>query len=130
MAKEKELRVTLLILQLLISASALGAGYFFMADPSGKSLGFSQDYIKSSPFADYFWPGWILFIAIGIYGLTCFLLVTFKYRYYPYHLQMQGIILVVWIAIQIIMVRDFNVLHVICIVIGSVLFAAGKSIGR
>lgn len=126
--KEKDLRGVLLILLLLIGGSALGAGYFFMKDPSGESMGFSLEYIRFSPFKDFFWPGCILFLFIGIYGLACFLLVVFKYRHYPLLVMLEGMVLVVWILIQIMMVRDFNLLHAICLGIGAVLFITGKII--
>lgn len=128
--KEKDLRGTLMVLLFFIFATALGAGYFFMEDPSGQTMGFSLDYIRFSPFADYFWPGWILFISIGIYGLICFLLVVFRNRYYPVHIALQGVVLIGWILIQIILLRDFNLLHVICLVIGLVFCITGKIIGQ
>lgn len=117
-----------MLLLFIISASALGVGYLFMEDVSGKSVGFSVDYIRFSPFVDYFWPGWILFVTIGIYGFACFLLAAFQYRYYPFHIRLQGLVLVGWILIQIIMVRDFNMLHGICLAIGLVFFTTGKMI--
>jgi len=126
--KEKEFRGTLIVLLFLINTSALGAGYFFMEDPSGKSLGFSLAYIQFSPFTDYFWPGWILFLTIGIYGLMCFLLIVFRHRYYPLYMMLLGVILIGWISIQIIMVRDFNLLHAMCIAIGFIFCITGKII--
>ena len=128
--RQNDLRGPLMFLLLIISASALGVGYFFMEDPSGSSVGFSVDYIRFSPFEDYFWPGWILFLSIGIYGLTCFLLTVFRYRYFPFHVRLQGMVLIGWILIQVVMVRDFNLLHAICIVIGFILFIAGRTIAR
>jgi len=124
--REKNLRGVLIVLLFLVFATALGAGYFFIKDPTGTQLGFPLYYIHSSPFSNYYWPGWILFITIGIYGLICFLLVVLRYRYYPFHIMVQGIMLVGWIAVQTIMVRDFNLLNLICIVIGLIFFIAGN----
>ncbi len=128
-SRERELRGTLLILLFLIGATALAAGYFFMLDPSGKEMGFSLYYIRFSPFADYFWPGWILFVFLGIYAMICLLLVIFRHRHYPFYVTLQGILLIGWIVAQIIMVRDFNLLHAVCLLIGAVFCITGKRIG-
>lgn len=125
--KEKEFKGTLMALLFLTSISAIGAGYFFMEDPTGKSLGFSLSYIQFSPFADYFWPGWILFLTIGIYGFVCFFLTVFGHRNYPLHIMLFGVVLLGWIMIQVILVRDFNLLHAMCIAIGFIFCITGKT---
>lgn len=127
-SRQKDFRGALLVLLPLISCSALGVGYFFMKDPSGRTLGFSDTYIRHTPFKDFFWPGCVLFLLFGIYGSYCFLAVIFKYRYYPVLVKLEGILLAAWILIQAIMVRDFNLMHAFFLGTGVALFLSGKLI--
>ena len=125
-AQQQNMRVTLMVLLFLVSGSALGVGYYFIKDPSGSTVGFTIAYLRFSPFVDYFWPGWILFTCIGVYGILCFLMVAMRFRNYPFHVMVQGMVLLGWILIQIAMVRDFNLLHALCLLTGAVLFVTGR----
>lgn len=127
-AKERNYHATMMILLFIISITALGAGYGFMRDPSGHSLGFSPDYIRFSPFADFFWPGLILFVTIGFFSMVCFFGVLFRYANYPVFVMGQSLVLIGWIVIQMIMVRSVNMLHAFCFFTGLVLLITAKVI--
>jgi len=125
-AKERSFHATMIILLFIMSITALGAGYGFMRDPSGRALGFSPDYIRFSPFADFFWPGLILFVSIGLFSMVCFFAVLFRYVHYPFFVLVQGLVLSGWIVIQMFMVRSVNMLHAFCLVTGLVLIITAK----
>ena len=126
--EEQNFRFTLMVLLFLVSTCALGVGYYFMKDPQGKILGFNTSYLSFSPFANYFWPGFILFVCLGITGLLCFISVLMRYHNYPLLVVIQGEMLLGWVLIQIILARDFNLLHVICLITGALLIIAGRLI--
>lgn len=119
--EEQNLRGTVIALLLLAGSTALGAGYSFMADPSGSAVGIPLWYISQSGFTSYFIPGLILFVAIGVFGIATSLTVIFRWQNYPMALLLYGMVLTGWIAVQIVLVRDFNLLHLLCIVIGLAL---------
>ena len=111
---QNRLRVVAIVWVLLISLNALAAGFSFMVEPSGADVGISLSYLQHAPFTDYFIPGLLLFVTIGLFGLaTAFMLIK-KYRFYPQVLFVQGCILLGWIVIQMLLVRDVNALHLIC----------------
>jgi len=122
----KKLRVVTIILLFLVGLNALAAGYSFMAEPSGKDIGISTDYLKDSPFENYFVPGLVLFCFNGVLSMLTAILAIKQWRYYPQLIVVQGCILLGWIMIQVAMVKDFNLLHFVCAAIGIVLLMSGR----
>ena len=123
---QNKLRIIAIILLFIVAINALGAGYSFIVEPSGNDIGISTNYLKYSPFKTFLIPGIILFIANGILNLTAAIISIRKLPYYPYWLLFQGLILLGWAVIQVIPVRDFNFLHLTCLIIALVLILIGK----
>jgi hypothetical protein len=120
-------RVVAVVLLFLVSLSALAAGFSFVRDPSGGDIGISIDYLKTSPFRDFFVPGLILFFSNGVLGLIVAIQAIQKTTLWPKLLLIQGCILGGWIVIQVILVRDFNWMHAACLFISLIfLFIAGR----
>jgi len=105
----------------IVGLNALAAGYSFIIDPFGRGLGMTADYLRHSSFNDYLIPGIILFIANGVLSIITAIITLKQYRGYHIFIINQGSILTGWIIIQVILVRDFNWMHLICILIGSAL---------
>ncbi|MFL5789124.1 MAG: hypothetical protein ACJ748_13775 [Flavisolibacter sp.] len=123
---QNSLRITAIILLFVVSLNALAAGYSFITDPSGKELGITTDYLKSSaPFDNYLIPGIVLFVVIGIMSSLIAVLTLIKNAHYPFFILMQGGIVVGWIAIQLVMVTKFHPLHLIIGLIGITLMFSG-----
>lgn len=57
-------------LLLLLGLSALFSGMQLVLDPSGKSIRFPEGYLEGAPFRDYFIPGLLLSVFIGLLPLT------------------------------------------------------------
>ncbi len=125
---QKNLRGTLIFLLALISVTALGAGYGFMTDPSGHQVGFTVAYLQFSPFKDFFWPGLILFSAIGLFSALTLFATIAGWQKYPQLIFYCGVVLCGWILIQIMLVRDFNLLHLMCLIIGVAFMASARRI--
>ena len=122
MKKKKTFPLYLLcLLHLLLSVSALAAGYSFITDPDGSGLGINLSYLNRTPFNSFFLPGLILLIFNGLFPLFIFIGLFFQPNWkfagilniYPekhwswtYSLY-SGIILISWIAVQITMVEYF-----------------------
>lgn len=120
------LRIAAIVLLFIVSLNALAAGYSFISDPSGKSIGISTDYLRSSaPFRDYFIPGLVLFTVIGILSSTVAVMAITRQAHYPLLILLQGCILVGWISIQLTMVTAFHPLHAIIASTGVVLVVIG-----
>lgn len=122
----KTVRTLAIILLLFIAINALVAGYLLMIDPSGSKLGLPLSLLRYSPFQDFFIPGIILFTANGLLNLNATLFALLKWKNYPAFIVWQGIILFLWIFIQVILLREFNFLHAALGSMGIVLFIFGN----
>lgn len=106
---------------LMLGISALGPGILMMSEPSGKNLRFPEGSLAGSPFADYFIPGLLLTVFMGLLPLAAWLalrgkpdcvfcqrLNPFPSRHWAWTLALtSGLALMIWIAVQVLMVPYF-----------------------
>lgn len=111
----------IILLLVLIAANAIWAGYSFMSDSSGGGMGISSEYLRHSPFNNFFMPGMILFFFNGVLNIIALILLLIKYRKRFYVICFQGAVLLGWIVVQIIMLQEFNQLHYLMMVSGVAL---------
>lgn len=89
-------------LLILVSLNALAAGYAFVADPTGATLGIPQDWLDASPFADYLVPG-ILLAGLGLlYAFAAFRQLRRAADAW-FWTGLSGGAMVVWILVQVAM---------------------------
>jgi hypothetical protein len=122
---KRYLRLTTVFLLLLTAINATVAGVLFIIEPSGQRMGLSVLYIKDSPFNSYLIPGIILLI---VNGLLNFIAAYFVIKQKPFASSLvilQGVLLSGWIVIQVIMVKDVSLLHIVMFSIGTILIIAG-----
>ncbi|MCE3280714.1 MAG: hypothetical protein K0S44_2905 [Bacteroidetes bacterium] len=122
----KAIRTISSILFVAVGFSALTAGYIFISDPSGNSLGLSVSLLNNSPFPDYLFPGIFLFSFIGVMNLLVAILTTMNYKGHQRLIVIQSIILISWIIIEMIMIREISMLHFLIAGIGVLLFMMGN----
>ena len=114
-----------IILLLFNGTGALYGGLSFMLHPDGSGLQMSVSYLLHSPFPNFFVPGLLLFVFNGILSLVAIGIVFFSHRYGAWAVVLEGSILVVWIVVQIIMVRDFRMLHAVMFGTGALMILTG-----
>ena len=124
-ALQNNIRIIAIVFLFIIGLNALAAGYSFITEPSGSGLGISTDYLRYSPFRDYFIPGIILFTAIGIFSIVAAIMAIKRKNIYPLFLFTEGCLLLGWIVIQVLMVKDINWMHITCFCVGIVLILGG-----
>lgn len=122
----KTFRLVAITLLLIVAVNAIVAGYLFMTDPSGSTLKIPISWLRYSPFHTFLVPGIILFTVNGLFNLIAAAATIFNLKNYPTLIVWQGILLIGWIVVQIILLRDLNFLHVIFGVIGMALFVLGN----
>lgn len=122
------LKIAAVILLLFNGIGALYGGLSFMLHPDGSGLRMSAEYLRYSPFSDFFVPGLILFTCNGVLSLVAIALVVFSHRYAAWAVLLQGAILVGWIAVQVLMVRDFQELHAVMLGTGVLLVVCGVAL--
>jgi hypothetical protein len=119
-------RITAIVTLLFVAINALLAGYLFIADPSGSRLNISAALLHNSPFTTFLIPGIILFTVNGVFNLIAAMATILELKNYPRFIIWQGIILIGWIIIQIILLQNLNFLHFILSGIGVLLFMLGN----
>lgn len=120
------LRSASVILLIVLGCSALMAGYFFTSDPTGAAMGLTTADLQYSPFSDYRIPGILLFIFDGVLALLCAIFLITRLGQGPAVLIFQGIVLAIWIVVQIVMLRELNWLHVTCLASATFFVYAGN----
>lgn len=122
----KTIRTITIVLLIIISINALFAGYSFITDSTGSGLGISVTKLQHSPFPDFFIPGIILFVFIGLFSLLTAGLTIFHLQNFPRFIVYQSVLLLGWIAVQMILLREINFLHLLFLFLGLLLFMFGN----
>jgi hypothetical protein len=113
------------ILLLFNGVGALYGGWSLIVHPDGSGLQLSMDWLRHTPFPDYLIPGFILFIANGLFSVFVFIAILLKLKNYCWLIMAQGAILVGWIVIQMALIRTIDFLHILFGSIGIALFIVG-----
>ena len=121
----KTLRIISIILLFLIGISAVFGGYNLIIDPTGNKIQMPITYISNSPFKDYLIPGIILFIFNGVSSQVIAITAIFGYKKSYLLIIAQGIVLSVWIIVQLFMTAQPFILQPICLSIGLILIVLG-----
>ncbi|HEX7457106.1 MAG TPA: hypothetical protein VF301_01605 [Ginsengibacter sp.] len=122
---QRFVRLFSITLLLLLGISALAGGWGMIGDPSGEALGWTTEMLIYSPFNDYMIPGIMLFLVPGVVSVVIPILVIKKVKTYPFLIIGQGSILLLWIIIQVILIWQFNLLHLICFTTGFLIVVSG-----
>jgi len=122
---KKTLKGITVFLLFFTAINALIAGALFIADPSGKLMGMTIDYLKDAPFSSFLIPGIVLFVVNGVLNISAGILTIRNHAAAARFVMLQGLLLCGWIVVQILMVRDINALHLVMFSIGVVLIGLG-----
>lgn len=97
---------------------AVPAGLSLIIDPSGITIGVTADLLSGSLFSDYEIPGWFLLL---IHGLGNLLAAWYSFRRHPLTKPIGiglGVILVLWIIIQVYIIGLIHFLQPTFLLIG------------
>ena len=97
-------RLALILLHLVIGASAIGAGQALVLKPSGEALTFETEWLENSPFPDYRVPGLFLLLVIAPTNLISAVAQIKKHRSAPLLSTGNGTLLVLWVSIQTVII--------------------------
>jgi menaquinone-dependent protoporphyrinogen oxidase len=98
--------------------SAVFGGAVFIARPDGSILEMPLSLLDHSPFHDFLVPGLLLFAVIGVGNTWAAWLHFRRSDYAGLGSLLGGGALVVWIVVQMILLRSFHVLQVAYLVLG------------
>lgn len=122
----------LITLQFILGIGALFGGGALVLSPDGTLLHMPLDILNDSPFHSFLFPGLILFLVLGVYPvLIAFSLIYEKPARFAEWLNFDkaafwawshsvyiGFILIIWITVQMYLIHDIVMIHVVYIFIG------------
>ncbi len=115
---KKRLHNVLGIIQLFVALGALPAGYLMILTPDGSRMGMNPLQLSGSPFHDFLLPGLFLFIVDGIFNLISAFLSFRNSRFTGLTGLGSGIILLLWILIQVSIIGLNSILQPAFFILG------------
>ncbi|MDE3235594.1 MAG: hypothetical protein KGO81_06525 [Bacteroidota bacterium] len=127
MKAAKNLCLALLVFSALLS---IVMGFYFITDPSGHNAGASTEDLKGTPFSDYLIPGWILAGLVGGGSIIAFLLGYLKNHAAPKWFMGMGIVLWLWLLVQLFVISQFNFVAILFFFIALALLFLGNMLRK
>jgi len=119
-------RVLTLALAGLLAVCALPVGTLLLVAPDGHLLGASTAWLRPGlPFSTYLVPGLVLGLVIGGGALTVLLIAARRSPAAPLATALLGVVVMVWIALQLAMVSILSALHLVTFAVGLALALVG-----
>ena len=108
-------------LELFTAVLAIPVGLIFLNDPSGKSMQLPESWITNTPFGDYVIPGLYLLLFNGVGMLLLAGLSITRHWIAPWLTGVLGVGLIIWIAVQLVVMPETMILQPIFMAIGFIL---------
>lgn len=115
----KIIQGTLVVLHLIVALFAFLGGWVAISQPMAP-FGISTDMLANSPFDTFLIPGLLLFGVIGIGQLVAAASILFHSRFDVYFTFITSGMLLIWLIVQVLMIRTVEVPHIMTFVIGCV----------
>lgn len=98
----------LLVLEILLSAGALGGGFVLIMAPRGEIMPLPLSALAGSPFDTYLGPGLILFSVLGLGPLVAARLAWLRHPVAALSAFIVGVALLIWVAVEIAIIGYSN----------------------
>jgi hypothetical protein len=108
-------------IEVMTGILAIPVGIAFLADPTGQTLGIPQGWIEATPFGSYVIPGLYLLFVNGIGMLLAAALIAARHWTAPWLTGVLGVGMIIWIAVQILVMPETMILTWVFLAVGIVL---------
>jgi hypothetical protein len=122
-------------LHLFLGLGAVFGGLALIIDPTGDGIGMPLSMLEHSPFSNFFVPGIILFLVLGVIPLVISYsllkkpqwsftgpLNLFKEKHWSWSYSLYiGFALIIWISVQVFIIQAASSIHVIYWVLGLII---------
>ena len=109
---------------LLLGLGALAGGIALVAKPDGSVMQFDVALLSGSPFSDFVVPGLVLGGLFGIGSFVAAGLGIARSRIAPFVAFAIGCGQMIWIVVELAIIRELSFLHPVCFAIGLVIAAS------
>jgi hypothetical protein len=116
-------------LLVFLSIGALGGGIALVAAPDGSVLQMPKSMLEGSPFSDYLVPGLILAGLFGVGSLAVAVIGLRRWRIAPFLAFAIGVAQMIWIAVELAIIKGISILHPIYFCVGLAIAAAAVAWG-
>lgn len=123
-------RWALFILLLFNGLTAVVAGIMLAYAPDGSLLEMPLAWLDHSPFRSYRIPGLLLLSVIGLGSLVAATVVWQRRRHTGRFAQVAGMALVIWIVVQMIMLRSVLPIQVTFLLVGVAIVWLGEHLRK
>lgn len=113
----------------LLAIGALGGGAALVSKPDGSVMQFDVALLDGSPFNDFLVPGLILGGLFGIGSLVVATMGLRRSRVAPFLAFAIGCGQMIWIVVELAIIRELSFLHPTFFAVGLVIAAASASWG-
>jgi hypothetical protein len=117
-------------IQAFTALGAIPAGILFLMDPSGAKMGQTPGMLANSPFTSFLVPGLFLLFVNGFGSATGAVLSFLKHRHAALTGVLLGMILCLWIIIQVYMIGFTSWLQPAFFIVGITEGILGLSLRR
>ncbi len=117
-------QLTIAMLTLAVVA-ALYSGYSLITDPTGSSLGIPFYWLNGTMFKDFTTPGWIILLAIGVFGAITIATIIKRIRHFHLMVIIQGAIICILVIAQMIIIGEENMLQYLFLMLGMAIAIVG-----
>jgi hypothetical protein len=114
----------------VLGIGAIAGGMALVCAPDGSAMGFQTTILAGSPFPDFLVPGLILAGLFGVGSLVVAVAGIRRARLAPFLAFAIGCGQMIWIVIQVAIIREVSFLHPTMFAIGFVIAAASVAWGR
>ncbi len=103
------LKILVIVILVYIGAGALYGSWMLLSDPSGAHFYLSVQLLQHSPFHNYLIPGILLLLFNGLLPFFVLVSVLLKTRNHPKLVMLQGLILIGWLTVELMINTAFFV---------------------
>ena len=114
----------------LLGIGALAGGVALVASPDGSAMKFDTSLLAGSPFSDFLVPGLVLGGVFGVGSLVVAVLGLRHSRIAPFAAFAIGVAQMIWIVVELAIIRELSFLHPTMFIVGLVIAAASVAWGR
>lgn len=120
------MKIIAALLLLVNGTGAFYGGTSLLLHPDGSGLQITTDWLRYSPFTDYFIPGLVLLVVNGLCSVATLTILLLGKRRSNVYVIAQGILLTGWIFVQVLLLQAVAALHVIMGLMGVALIVCGS----